>query len=87
METRTISTVSEQVVSLLHEDFCVPFSLLTPEQWDTPLTCKEIGLNGFGMACLFFEVEKMFGKTFETSVLNDYGFATINKITKAIQSS
>lgn len=82
-----ISTVSEQIVSLLHKEFCIPYSLLTPEQWDTPLTGKKIGLNGFDMACLLFEVEKMFGKQFEAKVLKDYGFATIKNISEVIQSS
>ncbi len=76
----------KQLTSLLHDRYNIPLSSLGPEQWDIPLTSKEIGLTGFELANLFFEIEKAYGKRFNETVLKDYGFCTINNILKAILS-
>jgi len=87
LEAITDSKIKEQLITLLHDRYNIPLSSLNPEQWDIPLTSEEIGLTGFTLAHLFFEIEKIYGKSFEASTLSDYGFCTINNISKAILSA
>ena len=81
------SKIKEQLITLLHERYNISLKSLNPEQWDIPLTSREIGLTAFALAHLFFEIEKIYGKSFESSILTDYGFCTINNIAKAILST
>jgi hypothetical protein len=86
MEATTDSKIKEQLITLLHDKYNITLGDQNPEQLDIPLTCKEIGLSGFALAHLFFEIEMIYGKSFEASILKDYGFCTINNIVKAILS-
>lgn len=86
MEAIKDSIIKEQLITILHDRYNRSLRSFGPEQWDIPLTSREIGLSGFELAHLFFEIEKIFGKTFEESMLKDYGFCTINNITRAILS-
>jgi hypothetical protein len=87
LEATNDSTIKEQLISILHDRYNTSLSSLGPEQWDIPLTSREIGLSGFALVQLFFEIEKIYGKTFEESILKDYGFSTINNIARAILSA
>lgn len=86
MEAIKDSIIEEQLIAILHDRYKIPLSSLSPEQWDIPLTSRRIGLSGFELAHLFFEIEKIYDKSFDESVLKDYGFCTINNIVKAIRS-
>ena len=86
MEAITESKIKEQLITLLHDKHNISLESLNPGQWDVPLTTKEIGLTCFAVAHLFFEIEKVYGKSFEASKLKDYGFCTINNIAEAILS-
>jgi hypothetical protein len=86
LETNNEPLIKEQLIALLNNKYQIPLSSLNPDQWDVPITSREIGFSGFELAHLFFEVEKIYGKRFEESVLKDYGFCTINNIAKAICS-
>lgn len=87
MEAINDSTIKELLITILHDRYHTSLSALGTDQWDIPLTSTEIGLSGFELAHLFFEIEKMYGKSFEASKLKDYGFCTINNIAKAILSA
>jgi hypothetical protein len=80
------SIIKEQLIILLHDRYNISFNSLNPEQWDIPLTSRKIALSGFELAHLFFEIEKIYGKSFEENILKDYSFCTINNIAKAILS-
>ena len=82
----TESKIKGQIITLLHDRYNIPLGSLNSEQWDSPLTSQEIGLPGIALAHLFFEIEKIYGKSFEANTLKDYGFCTINNIAKAILS-
>ena len=84
MEDKTELKIKEQIIALLHNKYSISMATLNPEQWDIPLTSKEISLTGFELAYLFFEIEKIYGKNFEENVLRDYGFCSINSSAKAI---
>lgn len=84
MESINNSEVKKHLIKLLHDRFNIT---LNQGQCDTLLTSKEIGLTGFELAHLFFEIEKIYSKSFEARILKDYGFCTINNITKAIIST
>ena len=86
METINDSIIKEQLTALLNERYHLSIRSLNSSQWDIPLTSNEIGLTDFELAQLFFEVEKIYGKSFEANVLKNYGFCTINNIAKAILS-
>jgi hypothetical protein len=87
LEAITDTKIKEQLITLLHDRYNIPLRSLNSKQWDIPLTSKEIGLNGFLLAHLLFEVEEIYGKSFGASLLKDYGFCTINNIVKAILST
>jgi hypothetical protein len=77
-------SIKEQLITLLHDKYNISLKYLIPDYWDIPLTCREIGLTGFALAHIFFEIEKIYGKSFDESILRGYGFCTINNIAKAI---
>lgn len=81
------SSIKEQLITLLHYKYNIPLKYLNPDHWDIPLTSSEIGFTGFVLAHLFFEIEKIYGKSFDDNILRDYGFCTINNIAKAILSN
>jgi hypothetical protein len=87
LEATKDSIIKDQLITLLHDSYNISLSSLNREQWDTPLTSKEVGLTGFELAHLFFELEKIYDKSFEESMLKDYGFCTINNIANAILSN
>jgi hypothetical protein len=87
MEVTKDSIIKEQIITLLHLRYNISLTSLSTEQWDIPLTSSEIGFTGFVLAHLFFEIEKIYCKSFDESILKDYGFCTINGISKAILSS
>jgi hypothetical protein len=87
LEAFTDSKIKEQIITILHDRYNIPLRSLNPGQWDIPLTSREFGLTGFKLAHLFFEIEKIYGKSFEEIILKDYGFCTINNISKAILSN
>jgi hypothetical protein len=84
LEAINDSIIKGQLITLLHDRYNISLNSLEPGQWDIPLTSRKIGLAGFELAHLFFEIEKIYGKSFKESVLKDYGFCTINNIAKAI---
>jgi hypothetical protein len=86
LEANNEPLIKEQLIALLNTKYQIPLSSFNPDQWDDPLTCRKFGISGFKLAHLFFEVEKIYGKRFEESLLKDYGFCTINNIAKAICS-
>lgn len=81
------SIIKEQIIILLHDRYNIPLSALEKGQCDIPLTSREFSFTGFELAHLFFEIEKIYRKKFDESLLKDYGFCTINNITKAILST
>ena len=60
--------------------------IISSDDWDKPLTGSSIQLSAVDLVYLLFEVEKAFGIHIEAHHLKDYGFSTIHKIAKIIQS-
>ena len=87
METTIEIKIKESLITLLHDRYNISRKFLDPENWDIPLTSKEIGMSGFMLTHLFFEIEKVYGRRFEPNTLKDYGFCTINNIVTALLSS
>lgn len=87
MKTIPDSKIESQLVTILHDRYNIPLESLGPEHWDVPLTSEKIGMSGFVLAQLFFEIEKDYDKRFDASLLKNYGFCTINNIAKAILTS
>jgi hypothetical protein len=78
--------VIDQLIHLLHDKYRISTKTLSRDQWDIPLTSCNIGLTGFEIAHLFFEIEKIYGKSFEENKLKEYGFCSINNIANLILS-
>ncbi len=50
-----------------------------------PLTGRKFRFSNVDLAYLFFELEKRLGITFKNTTINEYGFSTIDKISKVIE--
>ncbi len=73
------------VISTLKELYGLPDELFIEENFNEPLSGKLFRLSKIDLVYLFFEFEKRLGLRIEESELHDYGFSTINDITKALE--
>lgn len=64
-----------------------PFSeeFLICENYNEPLTGRKFRFSNVDLAYLFFELENRLGITFKNTTINEYGFSTIDKISKVIE--
>ena len=73
-------TITDTILSILKEKLRVNEALLTPENYDEPLTGSLFQLQGLDLTYLYCFVQEAFGVKIPAEHLLDYQFNTINGI-------
>jgi hypothetical protein len=75
---------TQAIINTIRELYPFSEEFLICENFNEPLTGRKFRFSKVELTYLFFELEKKLGVTFKDIVLNEYGFSTINKISKVI---
>ena len=76
----TTTTITDTILSILKEKLRVNEALLTPENYNEPLTGSLFQLQGLDLTYLYCFIQEAFGVKIPAEHLLDYQFNTINGI-------
>ena len=76
---------TQAIINTIRELFPFSEEFLICENYNEPLTGRKFRFSNVDLAYLFFELENGLGITFKNTTINEYGFSTIDKISKVIE--
>lgn len=76
---------TQAIINTIRELFPFSEEFLICENYNEPLTGRKFRFSNVDLAYLFFELENKLGITFKNTTINEYGFSTIDKISKVIE--
>ena len=74
------TTIADTILSILREKLRVSEALLTPENYNEPLTSSLFQLQGLDLTYLYCFIQEAFGIKIPAEHLLNYQFNTINGI-------